>query len=104
MVSSLAAALAGNSEMVKRHLAQSAQGEGNAFAALNAAFFQDGGFVYLPAGRRVEAPIHLLFISTAKEPGATAQPRNLIVAEKGSQATCWKATSAPPMRPILRTR
>ncbi len=87
VVSSLAAALADNAELVKRHLAQSAQGEGNAFAALNAAFFQDGGFVYVPAGRRVEAPIHLLFISTAKEPGATAHPRNLIVAEKGSQAT-----------------
>ena len=87
VVSSLAAALADNPELVKRHLAQSAQGEGNAFAALNAAFFQDGGFVYVPAGSRVEAPIHLLFISTAKESGATAHPRNLIVAEKGSQAT-----------------
>jgi Fe-S cluster assembly protein SufD len=87
VVSSLAAALADNPELVKRHLAQSAQGEGNAFAALNAAFFQDGGFIYLHAGSRVEAPIHLLFISTAKESGATAHPRNLIVAEKGSQAT-----------------
>ena len=57
------------------------------FAALNAAFFQDGGFVYVPAGKRVEAPIHLLFISTAKEAGATSHPRNLILAEKGSQVT-----------------
>jgi Fe-S cluster assembly protein SufD len=87
VVGSLAAALAGDSELVKRHLAQSAQGEGSAFAALNAAFFQDGGFVYVPAGRRVEAPIHLLFVSTAQEAGAAAQPRNLIVAEKGSQVT-----------------
>jgi Fe-S cluster assembly protein SufD len=87
VVSSLAAALADNPELVKRHLAQSAQGEGNAFAALNAAFFQDGGFIHLPAGRRLEAPIHLLFISTAKETGATSHPRNLIVAEKGSRAT-----------------
>ena len=84
---SLAEALAENAELVKRHLAQSAQGEGNAFAALNAAFFQDGGFVYVPAGRRVEAPIHLLFISTAKETGAATHPRNLIVCEKGSQVT-----------------
>ena len=41
----------------------------------------------MPAGRRVEAPIHLLFISTAKEAGATAHPRNLIIAEKASQVT-----------------
>ena len=87
VVSSLAAALADNPELVKRHWGQGAQGEGNAFAALNAAFFQDGGFIYLPAGRRAEAPIHLLFISTTKESGTTSHPRNLIVAEKGSQAT-----------------
>ena len=87
VVSSLAAALADNPELVKRHWGQCAQGEENAFAALNAAFFQDGGFIYLPAGRRAEAPIHLLFISTARESGTTSHPRNLIVAENGSQAT-----------------
>jgi Fe-S cluster assembly protein SufD len=87
IVSSLAAALAGNSGLVKEHLAHYAQGEDNAFAALNAAFFQDGGFVYVPAGKHVEAPVHLLFISTGNEAGATAQPRNLIVAEKASQVT-----------------
>ena len=72
VVSSLAAALADNARAVKGHLAQSAQGQGNAFAALNAAFFQDGGFIYLPAGRRVEEPIHLLYISTTKETGPIA--------------------------------
>ena len=35
----------------------------------------------------VAAPVHLLFISTAKEAGATSHPRNLIIAEKGSQVT-----------------
>ena len=71
----------------KKHLARYAQGEDNPFAALNAAFFQDGGFIYVPAGRRLEAPVHLLFISTAKEAGATSHPRNLIIAEKASQVT-----------------
>jgi Fe-S cluster assembly protein SufD len=87
IVSSLAAALAGDSGRIKEHLARYAQGEANPFVALNAAFFQDGGFVYVPAGQRLEAPVHLLFISTAKEVGATAHTRNLIIAEKGSQAT-----------------
>jgi Fe-S cluster assembly protein SufD len=87
IVSSLAAALAGDSGLVKEHLGRYAQGEEDPFVALNAAFFQDGGFVYVPAGRRVEAPVHLLFISTTKEAGATAHPRNLIIAEKGSQVT-----------------
>jgi Fe-S cluster assembly protein SufD len=87
IISSLAAALAGDSGLIKDHLARHAQGEDNPFVALNAAFFQDGGFVYVPPGQRVEAPVHLLFISTAEEAGATAHPRNLILAEKGSAVT-----------------
>jgi Fe-S cluster assembly protein SufD len=87
IVSSLAAALAGDAGLIKKHLARYPQGEDNPFAALNAAFFQDGGIIYVPAGKRLEAPVHLLFISTAKEAGATSNPRNLIIAEKASQVT-----------------
>jgi len=87
IVSSLAAALAGDAGLIKAHLAHYPQGEDNPFAALNAGFFKDGGFIYVPAGRSVEAPVHLLFISTANEAGAASHPRNLIVAEKGSQVT-----------------
>jgi Fe-S cluster assembly protein SufD len=87
VVGSLAAALAGDSGLVEKHLAHCARGEDNPFTALNTAFFQDGGLVYIPAGRHLEAPVHLLFISTAKGAGVTAQPRNLIIAEKASQVT-----------------
>ena len=87
IVSSLAAALAGDSELIKAHLARYAQDEDNPFTALNAAFFQDGGFVYVPAGKHVEAPVHLLFISTGEETGAASHPRNLILAERASQMT-----------------
>jgi Fe-S cluster assembly protein SufD len=87
IVSSLAAALAGDSKLLKEHLARYPQGEDNPFAALNAAFFQDGGLVYVPAGKRLETPVHLMFITTAKEAGATSQPRNVIIAEVDSQVT-----------------
>ncbi len=87
IVGSLAAALAGDTGLIKQHLGHYAQGEDNAFTALNAAFFQDGGFIYVPAGRRLEVPVHLLFISTANEAGAAFNPRNLIVAEEASQVT-----------------
>jgi Fe-S cluster assembly protein SufD len=87
LVCSLAEALASDAELVKEHLAGCAQGEDNPFAALNEAFFQDGGLVYVPAGKCLEAPVHLLFISTAKEAGAASHPRNLIIAEKASQVT-----------------
>jgi Fe-S cluster assembly protein SufD len=87
IVGSLAEALATDSPLVKDHLAHYAQGQDNPFAALNAAFFRDGGFVYVPAGRQLEVPVHLLFVSTSRDAGATSQPRNLIVAERASQFT-----------------
>ncbi len=61
--------------------------ERNPFTSLNTAFFQDGAFIYVPAGKVVADPIHLLFVTTTAEAGATTLPRNLIVAEKGSQVT-----------------
>ncbi len=86
-VRSLASALASPSRVIEEHLARHAREQENSFAALNTAFFQDGAFVHVGAGQTVEKPIHLLFIATAKENGATLHPRILIVAEKGSQAT-----------------
>lgn len=86
-VGSLATALAADSGRLEQHLAQHAQGEKNPFTALNTAFFQDGGFLWIPAGTRLETPVHLVFVSTAKENGATTHPRNFIFAGKGSQAT-----------------
>jgi len=87
VISSLAAALNSHASLLEKHLARYAQGEDDSFAALNTAFFQDGGFIYLPAGKIIEKPVHLLYISTAKDAGVTSHPRNVIVAEKGSQAT-----------------
>jgi Fe-S cluster assembly protein SufD len=87
MAGSLAANLATKSALLEEYLGRYAVDGENAFAALNMAYFQDGGLVYVPAGKVVETPIHLLFLSTGKEDGATSHPRNLIIAEKGSQVT-----------------
>lgn len=87
MVRSLAAALADPEGRAREHLAQTSPADDNAFAALNSAFFQDGGFIYVPAGCQVDLPVLLLFISTAKEAGASTQPRNLVLTEKGARVT-----------------
>jgi Fe-S cluster assembly protein SufD len=87
VISSVGAALNTHPALLEKHLGRYGQYEDNAFAALNIAFFRDGGLVYVPSGKVIEKPIHLLYISTAKESGITSQPRNLIIAEKGSQAT-----------------
>ena len=86
-VMSLAAALATEPALVESHLCRHASSDTNAFTALNTAFFQDGAFIYVPAGETVAEPIHLRFISTAKDHGTTAHPRNLIVAERDSRVT-----------------
>ena len=86
-IKSLAAALAEDTGLLEKHLGRFSHDATNPFSALNTAFFQDGGLVHLSPGKVLERPIHLLFISTAKEAGATTHPRNLIIAEKNSQAT-----------------
>ncbi|MGH7950418.1 MAG: Fe-S cluster assembly protein SufD [Limisphaerales bacterium] len=86
-VTNLASALADDSAFIEKQLGNSAAIEDNSFAALNQAFFLDGGFVHVPAGKIVEEPIQFIFVSTAKNSGDTIQPRNLIVADANSRAT-----------------
>ncbi|MGB4781421.1 Fe-S cluster assembly protein SufD [Candidatus Methylomirabilis sp.] len=102
-VSSLAVVLASTPASVEAHLAQHAGYHNQAFVALNTAFMEDGAFVSIPKDTIVDAPIHLLFISSARlgppvpagfKRGANdgggsapvAYPRNLIVVGSHSQA------------------
>jgi Fe-S cluster assembly protein SufD len=82
---SLRAALAGGAPELERHLTRCASDQVNAFTALNTAFFQDGAFVCAGAGKVIAQPVHLLFLASAGEAGATAHVRNLILAGPGSE-------------------
>jgi len=86
-ISSLAAALVAEPALLEQHLSRYVMPEANAFAALNTAFFQDGVFISASAGRVLAEPVRALYLSTAKDPGATTHPRNLILAGPGSQLT-----------------
>jgi Fe-S cluster assembly protein SufD len=86
-VSSLAQALTMQPAQVEKQLGRNLQSQENAFAALNTAFFLDGGYVHVPAGKVLETPVHLLFISTTRENGSTSHPRNLLVLDDHAQAT-----------------
>jgi len=86
-VGSLAAALATDSALIEKHLGRHLRTEDNAFAALNNAFFQDGGFVYVPAGQSVDEPVQFLFVNISKDAGATTHPRNLIITEREAKLT-----------------
>jgi len=56
------------------------------FHALNNAFFSDGAFITIPANENVEMPVHILHLNDSRSQGTVSFPRNLVVAEKNSQA------------------
>ena len=82
---SLAEALRNHPEKVDPHLARYAAYEEHPFTALNTAFVQDGAFLFIPKGKVVAEPIHLLFISTAENGPAVSHPRSLILVGENSQ-------------------
>jgi Fe-S cluster assembly protein SufD len=59
------------------------------FAALNTAFLHDGAAVVVPPRTVVEAPIHLVFLSTGSAEGrpTMSHPRLIVVVGDGSQVT-----------------
>ena len=84
-VGSLADALITEAETVRPYLAAAAEEPGEAFGALNAAFWADGAFVRLPAGAGLDEPIQLLFLATAREAPHAVHPRSVIVLERDSR-------------------
>ena len=81
IVSNIATAINDHSAIVKKHFGQYADYKSHIFTALSTAF------VYIPDGKIIEHPIHILFLSDCKEEKLLIQPRNLFVAGKDSQAT-----------------
>ncbi|MCC6698320.1 MAG: Fe-S cluster assembly protein SufD [Candidatus Hydrogenedentes bacterium] len=84
---SLSDALAGDAETLRPYLNRYLNGSGSAFTALNTAFMLDGAYVSVAKERAVEAPIHLLYITTGLNAETASHPRNLIVLERHASAT-----------------
>jgi len=86
VLSSLHEAVARHGKLVEEHLAtQAVPPEEGKFAALNAALWTDGVFLYVPKGVRLEAPVRVTRWLT--ESGAAYLSRVLIVAERDSQVS-----------------
>jgi len=86
-VSSLREQIEGNSDQISKQLGHYANTQRDAFVALNTAFLEDGAYVHVKRGVVVEAPIHLLFVSSSDHTALMSHPRNLIVFEDQSQGT-----------------
>ena len=86
-VGPLAERLTASSNGLESHLGRYSGARDNPLAALNSAFLVDGAVVNIPARQVVEAPIHLVFVSTADAPDTVTHPRVLILAGLDSQAS-----------------
>ncbi len=68
------------------HLGSRVDAKRHPFAALATALFEDGVSIRLPAGARLEQPIHLVFLSLGGETPRASHPRVLVEAGRGSHA------------------
>lgn len=83
---SLAAEIDRNPEVLEAVLGKHLDLDHNPFCSLNTALLEDGAFVRIARGTILAAPIHLLFVSTESETPLMVHPRNLVLAERDTQA------------------
>ena len=86
IIGSLAKAMEVYPELVDRYYGKAVKTETHTLAALNTAFVQDGLFIYVPEGVKVEKPIQLINIVNTEYP-VFLQPRHLIIAENNAELT-----------------
>jgi len=80
-------------ELVKQYLGSVVPTGDNFFAALNAAVFTDGSFVYIPKGVRCPMELSTYFRINASNTGQFE--RTLIIADEGSYVSYLEGCSAP---------
>jgi Fe-S cluster assembly protein SufB len=90
---SLSEAMKTHPELVKKYLGTVVPYKDNYFAALNAAVFSDGSFVYIPKGVKCPLDLSTYFRINASETGQFE--RTLIIAEEGSSVSYLEGCTAP---------
>ncbi len=80
-------------ELVKKYLGSVVPQSDNFFAALNAAVFSDGTFVYIP--KNTKCPIDLASFFRIETAKIGQFERTLIIADTGSELTYMEGCSAP---------
>lgn len=90
---SISEAVKEHPELVKKYLGTVVPYSDNFYAALNAAVFSDGSFVYIPEGVTCPMDLSTYFRINAKETGQFE--RTLIVADKGSFVNYLEGCTAP---------
>ena len=84
---SLAEAFAAGTDDVESQFASLAGRENYAFTALNTAFAGDGAYIGVSAGAQLEAPVHVVFVSSDLAASRATYPRLLVSAGENSSFT-----------------
>jgi len=90
---SVSEALQEHSDLVKKYLGSVVPYTDNFYAALNAAVFSDGSFVYIPKGVRCPMELSTYFRINAQETGQFE--RTLIIADDDSYVSYLEGCTAP---------
>jgi Fe-S cluster assembly protein SufB len=90
---SFSEAVENHPELVKKYLGSVVPFTDNFYAALNAAVFSDGSFVYIPKGVTCPMDLSTYFRINAKETGQFE--RTLIIADEGSYVNYLEGCTAP---------
>jgi Fe-S cluster assembly protein SufB len=80
-------------ELVRKYLGSVVPASDNFFAALNAAVFSDGSFVYIPKGVRCPMDLSTYFRINSAETGQFE--RTLIIADEGATVSYLEGCTAP---------
>ncbi len=91
--SSFSEAVQDHPELVKQYLGTVVPAQDNYFAALNAAVFSDGSFVYIPKGVKCPMELSTYFRINAINTGQFE--RTLIIAEEGASVSYLEGCTAP---------
>ncbi|MBP6302965.1 MAG: Fe-S cluster assembly protein SufB [Bacteroidia bacterium] len=90
---SVSEAVQNHPELVKKYLGSVVPYTDNYFAALNAAVFSDGSFVYIPKGVRCPMELSTYFRINAENTGQFE--RTLIIADEGAHVSYLEGCTAP---------
>ncbi len=100
-VEGLAAAIKRSAPEIAQHLGKYATAGESPFAALGAAFLDDGVLIVVPDGVAVEAPLHIVCLTSKREQPTLVHPRVLLVAGRESRCSVLESYASLGAAPTL---
>lgn len=86
-------ASASHPDVLNRFVSKFTATDADPFEALNTAFVRDGIFIFVPRGKTVEKPFHILNLVSVKSP-TLVQPRVVVAAESGAAVSVIESSVA----------